>query len=127
MPYENIKLSLDERSVATLTLARAEKLNALSVAMMREIHLALDELAAAKELRALIVTAEGNMFCAGGDINMFKAMAGESREVRLQAAMRGITLAEKIAALSVPVIGRINGPAYGGAISIVAACDITIR
>jgi methylglutaconyl-CoA hydratase len=126
MVYENIKLDTDARGVARLTLARAEKLNALSVEMMREIHDALDRLATEDDLRALVLTGEGRTFCAGGDINMFKAMASEPREVRLASAMRGLGMAEKIAALPVPVVGRINGPAYGGSIGMLAATDVAI-
>ncbi len=126
MTYRNIKLTTDDRGVACLTLARAEKLNALSVEMMREIHDALDSLGRQDDLRALVLTGEGKVFCAGGDINMFKAMASEPREVRLAGAMRGLGMAEKITALPVPVVGRINGVAYGGSIGMLAASDIAI-
>ena len=126
MTYETIRLDIDHRDVARLTFARADKLNALNIEMMREIHDALDGLRSHDKLRALVLTGDGKVFCAGGDINMFKAMQAENREARLQAAMRGLTMAEKIAAMPCPVVGRVNGPAYGGSIGMIAACDIAI-
>jgi len=126
MKYAHIELERDERGVARLTFARPALFNALSVDMMREIHDALDRLHADNELRVLILSGQGEMFCAGGDINMFKAMGAAPAEERLQGAFRGTMLGARIANLPVPVVGRINGPAYGGGVGMVAACDIAV-
>ena len=126
MSYENIRLATDARGVATLTLARPALMNAMSVAMMREIHDALDRLHADPDVRVVVLTGEGEAFTSGGDINMFRAMGEAPLEERLQGAFRGITLGHRIARLPMPVVGRINGPAYGGGIGMAAACDITI-
>ena len=61
----------DEHGVATLTLNRADKKNALSIALRDEMSDALDELAADEALRALVVTGAGDVFSAGFDLGEF--------------------------------------------------------
>lgn len=126
MGWETIRLEEDARGVATLTLARPDRLNALTVETMREIHLALDALHGRTDLRLLVLAAEGRHFTAGGDINMFRHMGTAPAEQRLQAALRGSMLSHRIACLPCPVVARVQGGAFGGGITLIAASDVAV-
>ena len=126
MEWKTIRLEEDARGVATLTFARPDRLNALTVETMREIHLALDALHDRADLRLLVLAADGRHFTAGGDINMFRHMGTAPAEQRLQAALRGSMLSHRIACLPCPVVARVQGGAFGGGITLIAASDVAI-
>ena len=126
MAWKAIRLEEDARGVATLTFARPDRLNALTADTMREVHLALDELHGRPGLRALLLAAEGRHFTAGGDIAMFRRMGAAPAEERLQAALRGSMLSHRIASLPCPVVARVQGGAFGGGVTLIAASDVAI-
>ncbi len=126
MEWKTIRLEEDARGVTTLTFARPDRLNALTAETMREIHLALDELHGRTHLRLLLLAAEGRHFTAGGDVNMFRHMGAAPAEERLQAALRGSMLSHRIARLPCPVVARVQGGAFGGGITLIAASDVAI-
>ncbi len=126
MGYETITLETDARGVARLTLNRPDSHNALSAEMITELKEAVQALAQAQEVRVVVLTGAGASFCAGGDLGWMRAqMAADTRTRAAQAR----ALAEMLAALNAlpkPVIGRIQGPAYGGGIGMIAVCDLAI-
>ncbi|MEM9785692.1 MAG: crotonase/enoyl-CoA hydratase family protein [Pseudomonadota bacterium] len=121
-----IDLSIDERGVATLALARADKHNALSQALIDALRGAADMIASHEEIRVVVLAGEGASFCAGGDLNWMRdQMAGDADMKR--AAARSI--AEMLGALNTlpqPVIGRIHGNAFGGGVGLACICDVAI-
>ena len=126
MKWNNIRVEEDARRVVTLTFARPDRLNALTVETMREVHLALDALHGRTDLRLLLLAAEGRHFTAGGDIAMFRHMGTAPAEERLQAALRGSMLSHRIASLPCPVVARVQGGAFGGGTTLIAASDVAI-
>ena len=68
MTYETIEIAHDTRGVATLTLARPEKHNALSALMIKELTAAARALGQDPTVRAVLLRAQGTSFCAGGDL-----------------------------------------------------------
>ena len=126
MEWKTIRLEEDARGVATLAFARPDRLNALTAETMREIHLALDALHGRADLRLLVLAADGRHFTAGGDVNMFRHMGKAPAEQRLQAALRGSMLSHRIACLPCPVVARVQGGAFGGGITLIAASDVAI-
>ena len=124
---ETITVTTDERGVATLTLNRPEKHNAMNGTLIAEVRQAADTLAADDSVRIVVFTgADCGSFCADGDFNWFKSVAGASREVRKQG---GLELANMLLALNTlpkPLIGRINGSAYGGGTGMISVCDYSI-
>lgn len=123
---ETIRVATDARGVATLTLARADKHNALSAPMMDEIAAAAARLAADPAVRVVVLAADGPSFCAGGDLGWMRAQfdadaAGRAAEARRLAHMlRDLNLLPK------PLIGRVHGNAFGGGVGMMAVCDVCI-
>lgn len=124
MEYETLIVEREE-GVGLITFNRPQVLNALSMATMRELDAALDELAAAPQVRAIVLTGAGEKaFVAGADISEFNNLAS-AREAT-DYALRGQAVLNKIEALPKPVIAAINGFALGGGCELAMACDIRL-
>src|ERR1041385_7143709 len=111
--------------VATLTLNRPDRLNALSAAIMEGLLEALPRLASDPAVGAIVLTGAGRAFCAGGDV---KRMAEETVPrssdedvARLRARMEVSRLLHEIPK---PTIAMVNGPAAGAGLAMALACDI---
>lgn len=124
MNYKNI-LIVKEDTIATITINRPEKLNALNKVTIQELHHAFEELEQNQDTRAIILTGSGEKaFVAGADIAEF---AGFSVEEGVQLAAQGQdTLFNFVENLRVPVIAAINGFALGGGLELAMACHIRV-
>jgi methylglutaconyl-CoA hydratase len=124
--FETLKLEKDARGVATLWLARPDKHNAMSGAMLRELDRAADQLAGDDSLRVVVLAAKGKSFCAGGDLRWMQAqMAATADERRAEARILAMAL-YKLNTLPKPLIGRVQGNAFGGGIGLMSVCDVVI-
>ena len=126
MTYETIRVGTDSRGIATVTLARPDKHNAMNARMIRELTEAAARLAGEPGIRAVVLAADGRTFCAGGDLGWMreqaeKDRAGKMREARALADMLGAWNA-----LPKPVIARVQGAAYGGGLGLMAVADIVV-
>lgn len=124
MSYKNI-LVAKENSIATVTVNRPTKLNALNKATIEELHQAFDELEQNYEIRAIILTGSGEKaFVAGADIAEF---ASFSIEEGVQLATQGQDiLFNFVENLKKPVIAAVNGFALGGGLELAMACHFRI-
>ena len=112
-----------ENGIATLTLDRPEKLNAMSDAMWDALHEHLTTIAADENARAVILTGAGRAFCAGGDIdNMAKSdiVSGRARSKNRHRVITALYSLEK------PVVAAVRGPIYGIGNGLALACDLVI-
>ncbi|MGX1744274.1 enoyl-CoA hydratase/isomerase family protein [Bosea sp. NPDC055353] len=110
--------------IATITLARPEKLNALDDVMVGLLGRFADVIDADRSVRAVILTAEGKAFCAGGDI---VAWGGLSPLEMGQGWVRsGHRVFDKLARMKPPVIAAMNGHALGGGLELAVTADIRI-
>lgn len=126
MSFETIKVETDERGVATVTLARSDKHNAMNAVMIGELTKAAKMLNVDITVRVIILRAEGKTFCAGGDLGWMRDQADQDRAGKIAEAGKLAAMLSDWNALSKPVIGRVHGAAYGGGIGLVAVCDIVI-
>ncbi|SIT80823.1 methylglutaconyl-CoA hydratase [Yoonia rosea] len=121
-----IELDVDARGVATLALARPEKHNALSQALIDDLTAVAARIAADPAIRVVVLTGQGASFCAGGDLGwMQDQMAGDAAAKRVAAQ----SLAQMLGAINTlpqPVIGRVQGNAFGGGVGMACVCDVAI-
>lgn len=124
--FETITLSTDPRGVATLTLARPLKHNALNSLMITEITDAVKQLGTDDNVRVVILTGSGNSFCAGGDLQWMQDQFDAPRQQRLDQARKLAMMLQALNTLPKPLIGRIQGQAYGGGVGMMSVCDVAI-
>ncbi len=126
MTFETIRLDIDEMGVARLTLDRPEIHNAMNERLQKELFEAARQLDADGGVRAVVLTGEGESFCAGADLNWMKGILDRSRAERVKGSREVAEMMMALNGLSKPLIGRVNGPAYGGGVGLVSVCDIAI-
>lgn len=123
---ETIRIETDARGVATLSLARPDKHNALSQTMMEELTEAAGRLGADPAVRVVVLAADGASFCAGGDLGWMKAQMGADAETRRNGARLLAGMLSALNTLPKPLIGRVHGNAFGGGVGMMSVCDIAI-
>ncbi len=121
-----IDLSVDDRGVATLALARPEKHNALSQALIDELRAAAARIAADRDIRVVLLAGQGPSFCAGGDLGWMRDQMAGDAEMKRAAAQSIAGMLGAINTLPQPVIGRVHGNAFGGGVGMACVCDIAI-
>ena len=125
MPHELLE-SVSER-IATLTLNRPDRLNALSSPMIDGLLEALPRLAADADIAVVVLTGAGRGFCAGGDV---KSMAEGSSQLGLEDAvqrLRGrMEVSRLLHEIPKPTIAMVNGPAAGAGLAMALACDLRV-
>lgn len=125
--FTMLRLTRDE-AVATITLARPERLNAAPPQMFVELHQALQRVRDCGA-RALVITGEGRAFCSGADLSgrgdLASAGARGARTFRALTEVYGPAM-QALAQLPLPVVAAVNGPAAGIGCSLALACDIVL-
>ncbi len=124
--FETIKIDTDSRGVATLTLARAEKHNAMSALMLRELTEAAALLAADDAVRVVVLAAAGKTFCAGGDLAWMQEQMGMDPQTRAREAGKLATMLGALNRLPKPLIGKLHGNAFGGGVGMASVCDVAV-
>lgn len=122
MPYESVTLVADD-GIATLTVNRPDKLNALNAATIAELGAAIDEVRTRDDIRGLIVTGAGRAFVAGADIS---ELAAETSVSARELALKGQRIFGRFETSPKPVIAAVNGFALGGGCELALACHIRI-
>ena len=123
--FETIRLETDARGVATLTLNRPDRHNAMDAAMIAELREAAGMLAAGNA-RVVVLTGAGDSFCAGGDLGWMRTQFTAPRNRRIDQAMALARMLQALNDLPKPLIGRVQGQAYGGGIGLMSICDEVI-
>ncbi len=125
----DVEIEYPRPDIAILRLNRPESLNALSWALVEELHAALDTLDRNNACRIVVLTGAGRGFCAGLDLrdqgNPGAVTAGVSGpRAGLLAQNRMASLIPHLRRIQQPLIAAINGPAFGGGLALALGCDI---
>ena len=120
-----------EPGIVLITMNRPDRLNAMSMELITELHETFERLEADRSVRAIILTGAGRGFCAGLDLKAAnhgapgtEGMASIPRTFATQEHIASLN--ERIHRLRTPVIAAVNGPAVGGGFALALACDIRI-
>ncbi len=121
-----VSLTIDDRGVAQLNLARPDKHNALTGAMIADLTRHAQDIAANPNIRAVVLRGQGASFCAGGDLRwLVEQISGDASTRHAGIA----ALADMLWALNEipqPVIGRVQGNAFGTGVALMSICDIVV-
>lgn len=121
--YGKIRVK-EEGPVTTVTLFNPERRNAIGPQMVNELLYALDDAHADEDVRAIVLTGEGKAFCAGGDFAQMTGGAGDGPQLPPKGDYADLLLA--MVRAEKPVVARVNGPAMGGGLGLVAASTFAV-
>lgn len=114
-----------EKGIVEIKLNRPETYNAVDFDMMDELHISLKKLHDTKDIRAIMITGEGDRaFCSGGDVNAFEQLKTKEEAYDMLSKMGEVLY--QILMLPIPTFALINGIALGGGCEIATACDVRI-
>ncbi len=121
-----LRVTLDDRGVARVTLARPEKHNAFDEGVIAAMTRAFAALGADPAVRAIIVSGEGKSFCAGADLDWMRRAGGWSEAENRADAQRMSDMFLAIDICPKPVIARVHGAVFAGGLGIVACADMVV-
>jgi methylglutaconyl-CoA hydratase len=124
MDYKTLRLAHDA-GIATITLNRPEKRNAISYELIEELLAALDEVAHSSAL-VLILTGAGKAFCSGMDLENLKALVGRSPEQNVKDSETMAQLFRTLYDFPRPTLAAVNGAAIAGGCGLATLCDFTL-
>src|SRR5579862_1315352 len=124
MTYKTVQLAFDS-AVATITLNRPEKRNAVSYELIDDLIAALEEVRNSSAL-VLIVTGAGKAFCSGMDLDTLKGLIGRTPEQNLEDSRTMVNLFRSLYEFPKPTIAAVNGAAIAGGTGLALLCDFTL-
>ena len=124
MNYQNLQLAHNS-GIATITLNRPEKRNALSFQLVDELLAALDEIKQSSS-QVLILTGAGKAFCAGMDLDGLKSLVGKTHQENIKDSERIAQLFRRVYDFPLPTIAAVNGAAIAGGTGLATMCDFTL-
>lgn len=127
MPEKTSEILLSRTDdVATVTLNRPDALNAITPGMLDELNTAFDALAGDTSIRFIVVSGAGRAFSAGVDLKALGERRLERGKVGDILDLPARALTHKIATIAQPVIARVNGFCFTGALELALACDLMV-
>ncbi|MEM8739966.1 MAG: crotonase/enoyl-CoA hydratase family protein [Pseudomonadota bacterium] len=124
--YDTIQISTDARGVATLCLNRPNKHNAMNAQMLAELQLAGRALGDDPDVRVMVLTGAGASFCAGGDLGWMQDQMAADAPTRAREARKLAEMLRVLDTVPKPLIGRLQGKAFGGGVGLASVCDVAI-
>src|ERR1700674_2580313 len=122
MNYKTLQLAFDS-GIATITLNRPDKRNAISYELIDDLIRALEEV---RNSSILIITGAGKAFCSGMDLDNLKALIGRTPEQNLEDSRTMVSLFRSLYDFPKPTIAAVNGAAIAGGTGLATMCDFTI-
>jgi methylglutaconyl-CoA hydratase len=124
MTYLSLQLAF-ENGIASITLNRPEKRNAISFQLVDEFLAALDEIETSPA-NVLIITGAGKAFCAGMDLDELQSLLGKTHHENIQDSTRMAHLFRRLYEFPKPTIAAVNGAAIAGGTGLATMCDFTV-
>jgi methylglutaconyl-CoA hydratase len=124
MTYNTIQLT-QASGIATLTLNRPDKRNAISFELVKELMAALDEIESSPT-NVVIFTGSGKAFCAGMDLEELKSLLGKTHDENVKDSATMATLFRRLYDFPKPTIAAVNGAAIAGGTGLATMCDFTL-
>ncbi len=112
--------------IGLVTMNRPERHNAFDDALVAELTEALRSMEAEEGVRVVVLSGAGKSFSAGADLHWMRRMASYSMDENRRDSMALASLMRTLAHLAKPTVARVQGPAYGGGVGLVACCDVAI-
>jgi len=119
-------LQIDDLGVATITIVRPEIHNAFDEKVIDELNRRFESVEDDDEVRLVVVAARGRTFCAGADLDWLRRMAEYDNDQNMNESRHLGDMLHRLNVMSKPTMALVQGPAYGGGVGLVAACDIAI-
>ncbi len=126
MSYQTLDVRVDDRGVAHVALNLPEKRNALAPEVIAELTDMARTIGAAAGTRAVVLTGNGKVFCAGGDLGWMRRQIDADRAGRIAEARKLADMLRALNEMPTPLIGRIHGGAFGGGVGIACVCDVAV-
>jgi len=123
---ERLTIETDSRGVCTLSLNNPEKHNAFDDELIASLRTTLSEIEKDNAVRILILTGKGETFSSGADLKWMKAAAQRDEAANQKDSETLAKLMRALYEYDKPTVARINGSAFGGALGLIACCDIAI-
>lgn len=124
MGQDLVRLDVDSRRVAWVTLARPERRNAFDADLITALVATLGRIDL--DMRAVVLASEGDAFCAGADLNWMKGMVEYGLDQNIADSRALAEMFHALDSLPMPLLARVQGPAIGGGAGLVAVADIAI-
>ncbi len=124
MNYKTIQLAYDG-GIATITLNRPDKRNAISFELIDDLLTTFDEVAKSEAI-VLIVTGAGKAFCSGMDLDNLKSLLGRSTEQNIEDSQKMVQLFRSLYEFPKVTIAAVNGAAIAGGTGLALLCDFTL-
>ncbi len=124
MVYNSIQLTT-EGAVATITLNRPDKRNAISFQLVEELMAALDDVKRSA-VQVVILTGAGKAFCAGMDLDELKSLVGKTHDEHVKESTRMARIFRRLYDFPKPTIAAVNGAAIAGGTGLATMCDFTL-
>ena len=121
-----LKTEILETGRATVTMNRPDVHNAFDEALIAALQETFTGLSQNPDVRVVVLAAEGKSYCAGADLNWMKRMSTYSHDENMADGRALARMLNTIVTCPKPVVGQVQGAAYGGGVGMVAVCDIAV-
>ena len=126
MQEDTVLLNINEKGVATITLNRPEVHNAFDDSVIEKLIENLEIVGRKPEVRVVVLRSNGKSFSAGADLNWMQRMVKLSYDENLKDAGELARMLQILNGLPKPTIALVQGATFGGAVGLVACCDIAL-
>lgn len=124
--FATLECVVEKMGVARVTLNRPDVHNAFNETMIEELTRCFHQLAAHDDVRVIVLASRGKVFCAGADLNWMRRASTNNPDANFEDAQRFASMMQALYQCPKPIVGRVQGGAFGGGVGLICACDIVV-